>query len=273
MKRKKTKKVFKQKVEENFFTIIIFLVLFLTIVLIISLFTPIGTKELPETALELNQYVAGINRRTILVRSISYIISGVSVVIAFISLMQSKNSELKRERMQVMPYPAYAILLENNHYSNTTPSKLVIETDCPDADIVAQTNFDVTIKNIGLGSLVDYEIREAYFEDMNGDLQKLKTSFASHFVLGKGETVRIGVNIIIGFKSVEAVTKESLEAISIRCLFTDLLGHSYTQQFTIKSEVHCSEEEEGIIVDGLKKKRTVYSINPKQMIHTHPNEE
>ncbi|MDN6626070.1 MAG: hypothetical protein L0K82_02490, partial [Pisciglobus halotolerans] len=174
---------------------------------------------------------------------------------------------------QVMPFPAYAIPLENNQYSNTAPSKLIIEKDCPDRDIVAQTSFDITIKNIGLGSLVDYEIKEAYVEDANGELQNFEVSFVSPLILGKGETTRMGINIAIDFNSVEAVKKESLEAISMCCLFTDLLGHNYTQQFTIKSEVHSSGEEEGTRVDGSRKKRAIYSIHPKQISHTHPNEE
>jgi hypothetical protein len=273
VKNKELRKKLKQKIEDNFFGIIIILALFLTIVLIISLFTPISRSGIPETRLELDKYNVGINQRIILVRSISYIISGISVVIAFVSLMQSKNSDLKREWMQVIPFPAYAIPLEDNQYTSKMSSKLIIKKECPDAQSILQTKFDITIKNIGLKSLVDYEINKAYYRATNGELQDLPVSFFSNFILGKGETIRIGINIVASFESEETTEQKNLEAISISGSLTDLLGHCYIQEFTILSEVHFVGHQKFTMTDGTEKTRTVYSLNPKEITHTHPSEQ
>lgn len=273
MKDKNLGKNFKKKIENNFFAIIIILVFILTVILIVSLFVPINITDLPDKSVSLDKYTAGINHRTIIIRSISYIISGISVVIAFVSLMQSKNSELKRERMQVMPFPAYAVPLKDNQYMNTMTSKLIIKKECPDADSMLQTKFDITIKNIGLGSLVDYEINEAYYKSANGGQQNLPVDFFSNFILGKGEMIRIGINLTAGFESEETTQETSLEAISIIGSFTDLLGHSYRQEFTINSEVHLIGHQKFTRTDGTEKEKAVYSLNPKKIMHTHPFEQ
>lgn len=81
---------------DNFFGLIIFLVVLLIIILVASLFIPINISDFPESSIQLERYNAGVEQRTIIIRSLSSIISGISVVIAFVSLLQSRNSEEKK---------------------------------------------------------------------------------------------------------------------------------------------------------------------------------
>lgn len=269
LKKKKQKKKLKQKIQDNFFTIIVFLLFIFIMILIGSLFTPISVGGLPNSSFELDRYSTGIDQRTIIIRSVSYIISGISVVIAFISLMQSKTSELKRERMQVIPFPAYAIFEEGDHYSSTPTPKLTIKNKNTVEDHIFQTEFDITIKNIGLGSLVDYEIKDAYYETPKGKLKDLAVAFPTSFILGKGETIRLVISLEAGF---EKEKEASLESISIVSTFKDLLGHNYTQEFTIESEFEYEGQQKITRADGTKPSTHLYSLIPKQIMHAHPYE-
>lgn len=150
-------------IKDNFFGLIIFLVLFLIILVFTSLFIPIDVSDFPENSIQLEKYNAGVEQRTILIRSISSIISGVSVVTAFVSLLQSKNSEMKKEHLQVMPFPAYAVPLEDVQYSKSVVSGAVVKQKLSQLAGRITSSFVVTIKNIGLGSLVDYKIQAAYY--------------------------------------------------------------------------------------------------------------
>lgn len=272
MSKKEPLKKIREFIQDNFFAIIIYLVLILITVLIGSLFTPISVDKVPESEIELDRYSAAVNQRTILIRSISYIVSGISVIIAFVSLLQSKNDQKTRERMQVMPFPAYATSLDEAHDSITRTAHLKIKKECPYADSVVQTKFDILIKNIGLGSLVDYEVIEAYYELANGERQDVEIYFTSNFILGKQETTQMAVDITIGFTSEEDVKRSSLEALSIRVVFEDLLGHNYTQEFTVKSEISSVGPQEVTLPDEATKIRKLYSLHPKQIVHTHPFE-
>lgn len=80
-------------IKDNFFGLIIFLVLFLIILVFTSLFIPIDVSDFPENSIQLEKYNAGVEQRTILIRSISSIISGVSVVTAFVSLRKVKTAK------------------------------------------------------------------------------------------------------------------------------------------------------------------------------------
>src|SRR5699024_7113563 len=123
---------------------------------ILSLFYPIKLDGLPETSKELSLLEAGIDQRTILIRSISSILSGISVMVAFISLMQSRVSDITDKRMQVMPYPAYALrnkLAEEGHSFT-----LGLKNEDPRSAVHVTTQFSLLIRNIGLASLIDYEI-------------------------------------------------------------------------------------------------------------------
>lgn len=269
LKKKKQKKKIKQEIQDNFFTIIVFLLFIFIMILIGSLFTPISVGGLPNSSFELDRYSTGIDQRTIIIRSVSYIISGISVVIAFISLMQSKASDLKRERMQVIPFPAYAISEEGNHYSSTPAPRLTIKNKNAIESHIFQTEFDITIKNIGLGSLVDYEIKNAYYETPEGKLKDLAVSFPVNFILGKGEIIQLLISLEAGF---EKEKEASLKSISIVSTFKDLLGHNYTQEFTIESEFKDEEQQKITRADEIKPRKHFYSLIPKQITHAHPHE-
>lgn len=260
-------------IEENFFGLIIFLVVTLIIILIASLFIPINVSHFPNETLELNKYSAGVDQRTIIIRSISYIISGVSVVIAFVSLLQSKKSELKRERLQVMPFPAYAVPLGDLDYSNTASSKVVIKRNNTYPDSVVQSTFDILIKNIGLGSLVDYVIQEAYYEDTKGESYDLSVDFQTNFILGKQETTRMTIDLMADFNSENIAGQANLRKMTLIASFTDLLGHHYTQEFTIHSEVQSVGNKKMTNVDGKNKTAFIYALTPQKVTHAHPIEQ
>lgn len=263
----------RQWIQENFFGLIIFLVLLFLIILVVGLFIPINISDFPTESIELERYNAGVERRTILIRSISSLISGVSVIIAFVSLIQSRNSEEKRERMQVMPFPAYAVPLENLQDASASSSELTIKQVNKEAENVLQSQFDIRIKNIGLGSLVDFEIKEAYYKDEQGHRKDLDVLFEGNFILGKEETIRIVVNLRVDFESSEAIEKDNLEFIKIYVSFSDLLGHSYAQEFTIESESHSLGRGEIKKSDDSYKKGNIYSLEPIKITHSHPYEQ
>lgn len=263
----------RQWIQDNFFGIIILLVLILLVTLIASLFIPISVNNMPNSSLELEKYSAGVDQRTIIIRSISYIISGVSVVIAFTSLLQSKNSEQKRERLQVMPFPAYTLPLENVQFSSNISSKLILKKEQHSTDTSVEAEFNITIKNIGLGSLVDFEIKEAYYRNSNGKLDYLDVSFLAHFILGKQETIQMVIHLLANFASNENGQPKNLEQISLIASFNDLLGHRYEQEFTIQSNLRSFEKNELTKPEETNKKYVTYGLRPKQINHTHPYEQ
>lgn len=250
-------------IEDNFFTIIIFLIGTFIIILTISLFTPIKVDDFPESSIELSKYNAAVNQRTILVRSISYMISGISVIIAFVSLIQNKKSELKRERLQVMPFPAYALAKTDSSSYLRTPTSLEVSRIYKDPSFNYQGEFEILIKNIGLGSLVDFQIERVCYQSLD-DEENLDLSFFNNCILGKEESVQMAVNINTDFKSKREVEDRNLEKINFLVSFNDLLGHKYIQKFTIK---FASELQE----TGSDKK--VYSLKAREIIHTHPKEQ
>ncbi len=273
MRNKKLFKKLREWIQDNFFGLIIFLVTVLIIFLIVSLFIPISVEHVPNTSAALEQYNAGVEQRTILVRSVSSIISGISVVIAFVSLLQSKNSEVKRERLQIMPFPAYAVPFESIQDSGRMSPELVIKKESSSADTIVQTEFNITIKNIGLGSLVDYEIKEAFFKDSNGKKHDLNLSFFGHFILGKEETIRMVIDLTADFTLAETAQPRNLEAILIVVSFKDLLGNDYEQEFTIESKVRSVSQDSIPKADGTSQTRILYALNPKKISHTHPIEQ
>lgn len=259
-------------IQNNFFGLIIFLVLILIILLVASLFIPINVSHFPDNSIQLEKYNAGVEQRTIIIRSLSSIISGISVVIAFVSLLQSRNSEVKKERLQVMPFPAYAVPIEDVQYSSTAVSKLKIKQEHPYPDNIVQSTFDITIKNIGLGSLVDYEILEAYYKDAHGKIMDLTISYNRSFILGKQETIRMAIDVTAGFISKQTGTHTSLDTLTIVASFNDLLGHKYIQEFTVFSDVRSIAHQNLTLPDGKNKTGIIYALNPKKINHTHPRE-
>lgn len=233
----------------------------------VSLFTPIKVDGFPDSSLELSRYNAAVNQRTILIRSISYIISGISVIIAFVSLLQNKTSELKRERLQVMPFPAYALFGDNSRDYLRTSTILEINREYRNAEVKLKGNFEVLIKNIGLGSLVDYEIKKAYYQSSRDTIEKLDLAFFNNCILGKEESIKMQVKINTDFK-----TKEDPEEIIMIVSFKDLLGHKYLQEFTIKFDTRLEEKNAGEDV-GIKKSSELYSIEAIEIMHTHPKEQ
>lgn len=260
-------------IQDNFFGLIIFLVVTLIIVVIASLFIPIKVSHFPNDTLALNKYNAGVEQRTIIIRSISSIISGISVVIAFVSLLQSKNSELKKERLQVMPFPAYAIPLEDIQYSNTTSSSLIIKQEDSYPESIIQSTFDITIKNIGLGSLVDFEIAEAYYRDSEGKIQLLDSSFTRNFILGKQESIQLKIELALALASANEIHQMNVKELTIVANFNDLLGHQYDQEFTIHSEIQSVGHQNFTLPDGKTKTGVMYGLTPKKVTHTHPLEQ
>ena len=265
---KKQKKTINKQVQENFYTIIVFLVLFFTIVLIISLFYPISTEGLPDNAEALSLLKAGIDQRTIIIRSISSIISGISVMIAFISIMQNRQSEIKNERLQVKPFPAYSIPVKRIDYS--TSMNLSLLKEAPHTDVITKNDFEISIKNIGLGSLVDYEIVDVHLKDVSTEEQYFNVSSSSNFTLGKEEYGKIGFNMITSFQTSEGIQPENLEQISISCSFKDLLGNVYIQEFTIQSEVELAKKRYVPARSGIRKTRKEYSLTPIRISHNPP---
>lgn len=268
-KNKKIKK-FKQWIQDNFFGLIIILALILVVILIVSLFTPINISDFPIEPVELERYSAAVEQRTILIRSISSLISGVSLIIAFVTLLQSRNSEEKRERMQVIPFPAYSVPLDDLQDASGSSSQLVIEKKNEETDNVLQSKFDIRIKNIGLGSLVDYEIKEAHYEDLNGKEEDLDLTFFGNFILGKEETIRMVINLRVDFESTEEQEIKNFEKITVIACFNDLLGYRYAQDFIIESESHALGRGEIKMEDGSHKKGNIYSVEPIKITHSHP---
>lgn len=259
-------------IQDNFFGLIIFLVLLLIIGLIASLFIPINVSSFPENSIQLEKYNAAVEQRTIIIRSIGSIISGISVVIAFVSLLQSKKSELKKERLQVMPFPAYALSLDNVEYSEAAASKLVIKQELSYPDSIVQSKFDLTIKNIGLGSLVDFEIQEVHYEDVNGGVRDLDFSYKKNFILGKQETIRMAIDLTTGFRSKQIDEQKNMDMVTMVASFNDLLGHQYLQKFTVHSEIRATEYDNLELHEAKNKTVVIYTLNPKRISHTHPLE-
>ena len=273
MKKKQRFSKLRQWIQENFFTLIIFLVFLFLIILVVGLFIPINVGDFPTESIELERYNAGVERRTILIRSISSLISGVSVIIAFVSLIQSKNSEEKRERMQVMPFPAYAVPLDNIKDTSANATELTIKQLKNKAENVLQSQFDIRIKNIGLGSLVDFEVEEAYYKNEYGQRKDLDVVCEGNFILGKDEIVSIVVNLRVDFESSEAVKKENLEHVKVLVSFSDLLGYDYGQEFTIESEIHSLGIGEIKQPNNSYRKGNIYSLEPIKITHSHPYEQ
>lgn len=194
------------------------------------------------------------------------------MIIAFVSLLQSKNSELKKERLQVMAFPAYTIPLDDIQYSNTTPSTLIIQQQHPDPDNVVQAKFDMMIKNIGLGSLVDYEIQEAYYEDTYGEIKDLPLDFPRYFILGKQETIQMSIDVTAHFQSSKVEDQKNMRVLTIIASFNDLLGHQYTQEFTVHSELRSVGHQQIKRTDGTTKNGVAYALNPIKINHRHPIE-
>lgn len=272
MRKNKNLNKFRQWIQENFFTLIIFLVLLFLIILTVGLFVPINVSDFPTESIELERYNAGVERRTILIRSISSLISGVSVIIAFVSLIQSRNSEEKRERMQVMPFPAYGLPLEDLQDASASSTVVNIKEENSKADHVLQAQFDVRIKNIGLGSLVDYEIKKACYLDKKGQRKNLDSFFTGNFILGKEETNRMVVNLRFDLESKGSIEIKNLEQIKVLANFKDLLGHSYEQEFTVQSKTYSLGRGEIKKADGDYEKGNIYSLEPEKITHSHPNE-
>lgn len=259
-------------IQDNFFSLIIFLVLTLLIILIVSLFIPINVNDFPTESIELERYNAGVERRTILIRSISSLISGISVIIAFVSLLQSKTSEEKRERMQVIPFPAYAVPLDTIQDASASAAEVTIKQMKTKAENVLQTQFDIRIKNIGLGSLVDFEVVEAYYWDKQNQRVDLDISFKGNFILGKEETIRLVIKLRVDSTADDKIQQDNLKQIRILATFNDLLGHRYAQEFTIESEIQSLGQGEITRVDGSQEKGTIYSLEPQKITHNHPYE-
>ena len=264
----KKKKTIHNHVEENFYSIIICLVLFFTVILIAMLFFPIITSRLPDTDEAIALYNAGINKRTIAVRIMASIMSAISVIIAFTSIKQSKQSDQKKERMQVMPFPAYKISKDNNPEKQA--SSLTIRREIPHADILVKNYFEMNIRNIGLGSLMDYEIEGAGVENIHHRIDYLDVSFSSSCILGKEENINIGMNMIAAFKNSEEMDEKSLTTVNLSCHFKDLLGNEYSQKLVIESKISFLQEKKDMNSNNKQRITKIYSIEPVSITHAPP---
>lgn len=262
------KKTINSRVQENFYTIIVFLVLFFTAVLIASLFYPIQTDGLPETEQALTLLQTGLEQRTILIRSISSIISGISVMVAFISLMQSKESDPINERLQIKPFPAYAIPKKDMEYAASM--KVTFVKEVKETDVLTENDFTIRIKNIGLGSLVDYDICDIHLEDVRKKDQQFDVSSTSNFTLGQEEIGQIGFNMATAFDFSENIQSENLERLSVSCVFKDLLGNTYKQAFTILFDVQLTSEDIIPVSHGRSQTRKEYTLHPLKIVHSPP---
>lgn len=171
-----------------------------------------------------------------------------------------------------MPFPAYTVPIEGIQYSSTTFSKLTVKQEHPYPDQLIQSTFDITIKNIGLGSLVDFEIQKAYYLDENGQKENLAVSFTKNFILGKQETIRMEIDLSASLKLEAENSQTNLDILTIVASFADLLGHNYSQEFTIYSEMQSVGHQNISTADGKNKTAVIYAFNPKKINHAHPKE-
>lgn len=124
-----------------------------------------------------------------------------------------------------------------------------------------QSQFDIRIKNIGLGSLVDFEVVEAYYTNEKEEEKNLDVCFDGNFILGKEETIRLVVKLRMDLEVTDTTTVQNLEQLKILATFNDLLGHSYAQEFTIASETHSLGRREIKREDGRVTKARFTPLN------------